>query len=140
MHRSTGGAQMLDKLAILEQHIIATRAEKFAWGEHDCGMWVADYIIKIGGDDFAHDLRGQYHNAESLRMRLRLLGCKDLKAYCDRYLMPRASVSLAQRGDIVLYKNMTLGICAGRLSYCLDMLGNSTVNTLSCIKAWEAVV
>lgn len=43
-----------------------TAAKSLVWGQHDCGLWLADWIAYwLGVDDPASDLRGRYHDAES---------------------------------------------------------------------------
>lgn len=41
-------------------------ARRFRLGEHDCGLWLADWVIVRRGLDPAASVRGRYHDRASL--------------------------------------------------------------------------
>lgn len=49
---------------MLEQFLAQAARECFAWGERDCGLFVADWVGLVTGRDPAADLRGRYRDAD----------------------------------------------------------------------------
>ena len=50
---------MADLAAFLQE----TGQREFRYGETDCCLWVADWLVRNGHSDPAHDLRGTYGSA-----------------------------------------------------------------------------
>ncbi len=49
-------------LLTLESYIGEQARRRYAWGEHDCILFVADWIALYRGVDLAADMRGSYNN------------------------------------------------------------------------------
>jgi hypothetical protein len=74
----------------------------FSWGEHDCLLWLADWIEDRRGVDAAGLLRGSYRTAlEAQRLVKREGG---LVALIDQRMAPLgiARTDQPQRGDIAI--------------------------------------
>lgn len=72
----------------------------FAWGRHDCFLWVADAVHALTGRDPAADLRGTYSTACGALRRLRALG--GMQALAAQRFGPQVPVAQAQAGAVVL--------------------------------------
>lgn len=88
----------------------------FAWGEADCCTFAARIVLAMTGHDLLATFRGRYHTCRGA-LRFVQEGGGLVKLISDRLGDPLPSVSLAQRGDIVLATTVggeqTVGICAG---------------------------
>lgn len=51
---------------LLTDHLIATARRGFAYGELDCGLFLADWILRRRGFDPAAELRGRYARLEEV--------------------------------------------------------------------------
>ena len=43
---------------------------QFEYGEFDCGLWLADWIVALGKPDPAFKLRGTYQHGENCALRI----------------------------------------------------------------------
>jgi hypothetical protein len=64
----------VDELVTPEAYIRATAGRSFAWGRHDCVLWVADYVMCRAGWDPAEAVRGRYASRFEAHRILRAAG------------------------------------------------------------------
>lgn len=109
--------------------IQASRGKSFSWPERNCGLWAADAVQEITGEDFAAPFRGKCDSqlASTRAMRDFAGGLGDCMAKLAAASgMPEISVPFAQRGDVVLVWNPTeetqgLGIVSLDGRFCCGM-------------------
>lgn len=93
----------------------ARRHVAFAWGRHDCGLFAADAVLEVTGQDFAAELRG-YKSATGAARSLARYGLADVaQVPPTRGLRPRPVID-ARRGDVVAWRGalgLSLGVCLG---------------------------
>lgn len=121
---------------LLNEHIEQAALVEFAWGDHDCALWSADWVKKVTANDFTSCWRGLYSNEDELKALLIARGIRQPEDIADEVGLPQIPVGLAQRGDIVLWQGC-LGICNGIDSYFLIERGVTQVRTKACTRAWE---
>lgn len=85
--------------ARLAAFIAARERRPFRWGEHDCCLFAADWVLECTGTDPAAALRG-YDSERQARRLLKDAG--GLRALVDELLPAHPSVAWAGRGDVVL--------------------------------------
>jgi hypothetical protein len=122
--------------AMLYDHIRNARSRPFAWGQHDCVLWSADWVLKMTGIDPASQWRGTYGTEEGARQVLAALELETVAELADRHLTA-ITPSQAHRGDIMLHPNGMLGICDGPHAYFLTTEGTTRIAFLSCPRAWR---
>lgn len=91
--------------------------EPFAWGKHDCALFVADCIKSQTGIDPAEQFRGKYDTARGAALALREYGAGTLLKTVRHWLGEHKSVHFAKRGDIVMRDAKTCGVCVGPYSW-----------------------
>lgn len=102
----------------LEAAVGAARHRPFAWGEHDCSLWVADAVLAMTGVDLADLWRGTYHDEAGAKLVWSQAGRWPWildRAAC-RHGLSRIGPATAGRGDIVLAKHngqLQPTICVG---------------------------
>lgn len=93
----------------LSQFLNRAADRPFAWGEHDCLLWLADWIVEQTGDDPAAGLRGTYRTL--LQAARIVTGAGGMTRLVDSQLrrlrVQRASVP--RRGDIAVVSVAGLG-------------------------------
>lgn len=119
----------------LRDYIARAATEPFAWGEHDCALWVSSFCDEVTGSDFASEWRGKYKTEAGAAKLMRSRGYKSVADIASDKLREKP-VAFAQRGDAVLHPDGHLGLCDGRLSYFLTDGGVLSIPTLSCPRAW----
>lgn len=122
--------------SLLAGHIAAARDREFAWGEHDCVLWCADWVRTLTGTDPASRWRGTYSTEAEAQTVLRALGLSAWADLGDVYL-PETPVPQARRGDVLLHPAGMLGICDGAHGYFLSARGVTRIEFLKCLKAWK---
>lgn len=60
--------------AKLEPFLERANRKPFAWGRHDCMLWLADWLVELGREDPAKELRGLYSSALGAERVLRKKG------------------------------------------------------------------
>lgn len=108
----------------------------FSWGEHDCALWCARWVMLCTGADYASPWIGRYSNEAEAEALLKERGYSVYSDIADAHLEVKP-VMLAQRGDIVLRANGSLGICDGRMSHFIAPEGMIAEPTSTCIRAWK---
>lgn len=81
----------------LAAFIDAHRRAAFRWGENDCALFAADWVLEATGVDPAAQWRGYASEAEAQAIIDAAGGMRSLVS-----LPERATTGLAQRGDVVL--------------------------------------
>ncbi len=54
----------------LDDFLSASRARRWSWGETNCALWVADWVLLVTGTDPAASLRGRAHSADEWKVLL----------------------------------------------------------------------
>ena len=133
----------------LNDYIDKCRSRSFAWGEWDCGLFVADCIQIILGVDFAAEYRGRYDTekraaaflAKSLYVET-VEQVMDVTALRHPSFFRPVPLSAARRGDVVIYDTKAngpaLGICVGdRCCFPKKSNGLAFVKLGNCRRAWS---
>lgn len=84
---------------LLHAFIESRRETPFKWGENDCCLFAADWVLELTGVDHAEKYRGKYDDEKGAARIIKRRG--GMRAFA-RDLKERSSVKLAQRGDVVL--------------------------------------
>lgn len=116
----------------LADEVEAARHLPFVWGTHDCVLWAADCVKTITGIDYAKDYRARY---KTKRGAYRILKNNPVPDRVGEIFEP-ITPALARRGDVV-FKENSLGICFGAVSYFIHETGLCPIKTLTCEKAWR---
>jgi len=103
---------------LLIEFIESRRDRPFVWGQNDCCIFAADWILLVTEIDYAADIRGTYNSGLGA---LRILDAHEglfglVTKLTNLNCVP---VKQAQRGDIVAQETeygLTLGICIGVMS------------------------
>ena len=120
---------------LLAEYIRARQSVPFTWGSHDCAHFAASAVSAITGQypEFPH--------YKTKRAALKLLAQKPLRERAGEILGPEIYVSLAQRGDVIMFVDLAtgpaLGICFGENSFFTTTAGLVPVLTLTCLCAWR---
>ena len=122
--------------SLLAAHVVQAQEKTFAWGEHDCALWCAEWLRLATGRNLVDEWRGLYTNEEELDSLMLARGHSSYEHIVDAYGLSKP-VMLAQRGDILLHPCGTLGICLGKIGIFVTTKGAITERTLACLKAWE---
>ncbi len=119
----------------------AARGRAFEWGQHDCAIWAFDLRRDLtGGEDVSRLWRGRYSTALGAHRVMRRLGWRSMED-AGRALLgePLPSVSLAQRGDIVLSStSLGFGVCLGALAAGIAPAGLILAPIAATALAWKA--
>lgn len=94
--------------------LAASEARPFEWGQHDCGLFVADAVQAITGHDPGADLRGRYRCAAGAARLLKPLG--GVPGLARSRFGDEIPPALAQPGDVGLMLDEgrpTLLLCLG---------------------------
>lgn len=116
--------------------VTARMRTPFAWGSHDCVLWVADCVMAITGLDLAAEHRGQYHTALGA---LRVVPEGGLAALVGQYL-PTLDVRRAVTGDIVLVRlagQDSLAVVNGGAALGPGADGLEAVDLRAAVAAWK---
>jgi hypothetical protein len=131
----------------LHEAIQAQRRLPFAWGSHDCALFVADCIWAMTGTDLAADYRGKYTDEAGAAATIKQVTggstVEDvaIKAAKDHGLA-EISPKLAQRGDMLLFDlagGPTLAIVNldGVHALAVSPKGLTRLRTLDAKRAWR---
>lgn len=97
--------------ARLGAYLGSVRDQPFAWGEHDCSLFVGSAVAAMTGVDPAEPYRGRYSDRKGATAALKAVGSGTLLRSLDA-AFERRKPSHARRGDIVWF-NGSIGICNG---------------------------
>lgn len=130
----------------LSAFLDARRTTRFAYGAHDCCLFVADALEVITGIDFAAEFRNQYNSAFGALCRMRE---KCVEATVDAvaghifaaYGLPEISPAYAQRGDVLTLwqrDGMTLGlVLLNGMPAVADDPGWTITGRAHALRAWK---
>lgn len=124
----------------LADFLAARAARPFLWGETDCALTIADWVLLATGVDPAADLRGRYRTPAGARRAIRRTGSADLLALADARLGAVIPPLLAARGDIVALPGEdgpALGICIGADAVAMQTAGLVTTSMANVVRAWR---
>lgn len=125
---------------LLATYLQAAQTKKFVWGEHDCCLFAANFILSVTGEDPAVGFRNHYSTEIGSKRILKKHGLEDLMALLDSKF-PRILLTQAKRGDVVLADlemGQTVGLSAGVNSFFVSVEGGLTSRkTSSCLAAWR---
>jgi hypothetical protein len=126
----------------LNAAIEAARDKPFEWGEHDCLLFAASVVEQMTGVDPLAQWRGTYSTAHGALLALRRSGFKDIVEVFHSSLGPGLdSVLMAQRGDIVLYRDAEgrpgTGICIGEAIAAVTPVGLGVIPLADGLTAWR---
>ena len=123
----------------LEALVRQRRRMPFAWGVQDCGLWAADCVQAVTGEDIAADLRGTYKDEQGAARVLKRLG--GVAGIAAARLGPAVGPSSAQIGDVVLVQFVgrdTLAVCMGNgTAMAPGVAGLVAVPTAQALRAWR---
>jgi hypothetical protein len=125
---------MINRRAVLSDYIDAMEREPFAYGRHDCLLFVAGAVHAVTGIDHAAEQRGQYR---SLAAAKRLIG-QPLDFVASRF--PEIDVPQAKDGDIAALKQgreWAFGIFVGAHVYAVTKGGLGILPRSEAVKAFE---
>lgn len=87
--------------ADLPRFLEERRDMAFAWGENDCALYAADWVLRMTGEDPGAEYRGRYRGAAGAARVMRRIAGGGVVAVATRaFGPPAASPFLARRGDI----------------------------------------
>ncbi|SEB40574.1 DUF6950 family protein [Terriglobus roseus] len=101
--------------------LLARAREPFDWGTNDCATFAADGVLAITGVDIMTELRGYTTNTGAMQKIHDVTSgtsFEEAVVWCaGRHgLIERMFPLMAQRGDLVLYRNADDSIAAGLVS------------------------
>lgn len=96
--------------AALHTFLLARAHTPFSWAHNDCATFSADGILAMTGTDIMAELRGYTTQAEAIAKITAVTGGHTLEdaivwVAAKHGLTERKHVLMAQRGDLVLYRN-----------------------------------
>lgn len=123
----------------LQACLAERRARPFAWGSHDCCLFVCDAVLSMTGHDPAADVRGYRTERQAVRLVKQLGGMRAIGA--ARFgveIVP----ALAQTGDVALIEldgRESLALCGGGhwIAPGLDQLEVLPITT--AVTAWRCI-
>lgn len=126
----------------LAKFVDARRSRVFAYGTHDCSLFVADWVQVLTGVDPAEQFRGRYASEAEAKALLRpAAGLERLAGrLCRELRWPSVPVAQARRGDVVLLRGErgpSLGICVGGLAVFAGPNGLVFRPIKECRRAWR---
>ncbi|MFQ5783616.1 MAG: hypothetical protein ACE5H8_02180 [Alphaproteobacteria bacterium] len=125
----------------LARTVRAAQGRRFAWGGHDCALFVCDCILAMTGCDPAARFRGRYRTARGAARALRrIAGVATLDALATRLLGAPVPVATAKRGDIVLLDTddgPALGVVIGARAAFTSPRGLAFVPVSAPRRAWR---
>ncbi len=116
------------------------RVRPFVWGECDCCLFAADWVVEQVGVDPAAQTRGRYNSAKGALKVVRQAGFDDMCAMVDSLLGERIAPLQLQRGDIALVENggdPALGICWGANVFAMSQSGVVGLPANTIITGWR---
>jgi len=81
------------------------QSRPFKWGEHDCCLFVCDWILLAAGKDLASDFRCKYLTKQGAFKQLFKHGFNDVESIFKASLKKEINPLYAKRGDIALVEH-----------------------------------
>ncbi|MEC4091850.1 DUF6950 family protein [Pseudoalteromonas rubra] len=114
----------------LQEYLDLCATREFTWGEFDCCLFVANWILRRTGVDLARDFKGHYKTELGAKRRLKALGFKDIESVFKARLNP-VLTSYARRGDLALvnYDGQLVGGIVGlNCVHCVTQNGTTALD------------
>jgi hypothetical protein len=121
--------------ARLHEYLDSVAAEPFAYGKHDCALFVAGVVNAMTGHDFGAPFRGRYKSAAGAVRALRLYGAGNLESTLTAALGFPVHPSRAGRGDIVT-DGISAGVCMGGVAKFATDIGMTDLPRSAWRQAW----
>ena len=119
---------------VFQAFVESKRNTTFEWGTNDCCLFAADWVLALTGHDPADPWRGTYKDKEG---GLKILNKHNGARMLASAAFPRVHLNMAQRGDLVAYKDPSLegppwattalGVLDGTFAWFLSPEGLTTV-------------
>ncbi|MEI8396433.1 MAG: hypothetical protein WCF85_16995 [Rhodospirillaceae bacterium] len=125
----------------LDRFLAERRDRPFAWGVHDCSLFVLDWIEQATGTR-PFDPRGLYHDQSEAAVLLhKHWNTDDLITVATGLLgQPLVTSMLAGRGDVLAFqrdKGVWLGLCVGSVGVAVGRRGLVTLPLSLAIYGWR---
>jgi len=127
--------------ARLAEFIQGAQKRPFVWGEFDCCLFAADWVMVATGVDVAADLRGKYKSETGAARVIKKYG--GIERMVDDLLAPYGAIKLpiakARRGDVCLLDTPlgeALGVCVGERIACATFNGVAMAPMRSAQAVW----
>lgn len=125
----------------LDAVLRAAETRPFAWGRHDCALFVCDCLAAMTGEDPAARFRGRYATARGARGAIRRQGrARDLAGLATKVLGAPIAPAFARRGDVAEVETddgFALGIVLGVVVALVAPEGLVRVATGRARNAWR---
>jgi hypothetical protein len=130
-------------------HQYLKNAQPFEWGKADCCLFAANAIEAQTGIDIADDFRGQYTDKLSAFALIRKVTGGSTVAVAAAYCAKKHGLKelqyplMAQRGDLVVFKNVDDELIAGivhlsgRHLVSVGETGAVKVDITNVVRAWS---
>jgi hypothetical protein len=123
------------------------RGSPFSWGNNDCALFTADWLILLTGIDCGASLRGGYNDGlGAARVLKRRGGLENLiERIMKQHGWEEIPVTLARRGDVALLdvpesgQSMpsAVGVVVGRMVAMAGPYGANFAELKACRRAWR---
>lgn len=105
----------MNRYTALAEYLRERADSPFVWGENDCCMFAADWVLRVTGRDHLAIFRVLYSDEIGAAELLAEVGGV-ARGATEMLGRPLPTVATAQRGDVVLFESgqgPALGICVG---------------------------
>ena len=98
------------------EEFIASRLDApFRWGQNDCGLFVADFLLAVTGVDYAEPVRGKYIDAVGAIKAFNSIPVSGIVGFMEwtaaRYHWEPVTMMDAQWGDVGILRNARDSAC-----------------------------
>lgn len=113
----------------LNSYLAECRKRRFRPGVHDCATFVAGWVKKATGTDYARGWRGKYRSIRKGEALLKGAGHADHIALAAAHL-EQTPAAFAQTGDLAVIEGRALGIVSAERVFVLrpDGLGHVSLS------------
>jgi len=111
------------------------RGAVFRYGRLDCALFAAGAVKAMTGKDPARGFRSKYRSQASAVRAIRAAGFEDLAAVVSSKFEAIAP-AFARRGDLVMDRDGSLGVCVGREALFVGEEGGLAGLVRQPISAW----
>ena len=128
-------------MMVFEAFIAEKRDRPFVWGQQDCCLFAADWVLAVTQIDPAQAFRGKYRTELGAKRALKRAGFNAIEEIAnDRFGKSLAPLQLS-RGDIALVMNHinepTLAIVWGSMVWVMTPNGVSHLAVELIVKGWR---
>lgn len=122
--------------ADLNAYIAECRKRRFRPGVHDCATFVAGWVKKATGADYARGWRGKYRSLKKGQALLQEAGHADHVAFAAAHL-EEIPAAFAQTGDLAVIGGRALGIVSAERVFVLRPDGMGHVSLSKAERAFR---